>query len=237
MSNNPILEIKGLKKVFTEDLEQPLEVLKNINLEVEEGEFISLMGESGSGKSTLLYQIGALDTPTEGTILIGGENIHKANDKQQSIFRRDNIGFVFQFYNLVSNLTVKENIILPAVMAKKAKKEYEENLNYLLNTIGLANKKNNLPKQLSGGEQQRVAIARALIMNPKLVLADEPTGNLDSKSTMEIMKLFQRINKEKNVTIIQVTHSEITAKYSSRIIYLKDGQIVSGEEIREDEEI
>jgi putative ABC transport system ATP-binding protein len=230
MSNNPILEIKGLKKVFTEDLEQPLEVLKNINLEVEEGEFISLMGESGSGKSTLLYQIGALDTPTEGTILIGGENIHKANDKQQSIFRRDNIGFVFQFYNLVSNLTVKENIILPAVMAKKAKKEYEENLNYLLNTIGLANKKNNLPKQLSGGEQQRVAIARALIMNPKLVLADEPTGNLDSKSTMEIMKLFQRINKEKNVTIIQVTHSEITAKYSSRIIYLKDGQIVSGEE-------
>lgn len=230
MSNNAILEIKGLKKVFTEDLEQPLEVLKNINLKIAEGEFVSLMGESGSGKSTLLYQIGALDTPTEGTILINGEDIHKAKDKQQSIFRRDNIGFVFQFYNLVPNLTVQENIILPAVMAKKDKKDYEDNLNYLLKTVGLTDKRNSLPKQLSGGQQQRVAIARALIMNPKLILADEPTGNLDSKSTIEIMKLFQRINKEKNVTIIQVTHSEVTAKYSSRIIYLKDGQIVSGEE-------
>ena len=230
MSNDAMLEIKGLKKVFTEGLDQPLEVLKDINLKVEEGEFVSLMGESGSGKSTLLYQIGALDSPTEGTILINGENIHKANDKQQSIFRRDNIGFVFQFYNLVPNLTVKENIILPAVMAKKAKKDYEDNLNYLLKTVGLEDKKNSLPKQLSGGQQQRVAIARALIMNPKLVLADEPTGNLDSKSTVEIMELFQKINKEKNVTIIQVTHSEITAKYSSRIIYLKDGQIVSGDE-------
>ena len=230
MNSNAMLEIKGLRKVFTEDLGEPIEVLKNINLKVEEGEFVSLMGESGSGKSTLLYQIGALDTPTEGTILINGENIHKANDKQQSLFRRDNIGFVFQFYNLVPNLTVEENIILPAVMAKKDRKEYEENLNYLLKTVGLVDKRNSLPKQLSGGQQQRVAIARALIMNPKLILADEPTGNLDSKSTQEIMELFQKINKEKNVTIIQVTHSEITAKYSSRIIYLKDGQIVSGEE-------
>lgn len=230
MSSNAILEIKGLKKVFTEDLGEPLEVLKNINLKVEEGEFVSLMGESGSGKSTLLYQIGALDTPTEGTILINGENIHKANDKQQSIFRRDNIGFVFQFYNLVPNLTVEENIILPAVMAKKDRKEYEDNLNYLLKTVGLTDKRNSLPKQLSGGQQQRVAIARALIMNPKLILADEPTGNLDSKSTLEIMGLFQKINKERNVTIIQVTHSEITAQYSKRIIYLKDGQIVSREE-------
>ncbi len=230
MNSNAMLEIKELRKVFTEDLGEPIEVLKNINLKVEEGEFVSLMGESGSGKSTLLYQIGALDTPTEGTILINGENIHKANDKQQSLFRRDNIGFVFQFYNLVPNLTVEENIILPAVMAKKDRKEYEENLNYLLKTVGLVDKRNSLPKQLSGGQQQRVAIARALIMNPKLILADEPTGNLDSKSTQEIMELFQKINKEKNVTIIQVTHSEITAKYSSRIIYLKDGQIVSGEE-------
>jgi putative ABC transport system ATP-binding protein len=190
------------------------------------------------GKSTLLYQIGALDKPTEGTILIDGENIHKANDKQQSIFRRDNIGFVFQFYNLVPNLTIKENIILPAVMAKKKKSEYEKDLEFLLETVGLSDKKNSLPKQLSGGQQQRVAIARALIMNPRLVLADEPTGNLDSKSTKEIMQLFQKINKEKNITIIQVTHSEIAAKYSNRIIYLKDGQIVSHEEgEKSDEEI
>jgi len=230
MNEDVILEIKGLKKVFSENLEQPVEVLKNIDLTVRRGEFVSLMGESGSGKSTLLYQIGALDTPTEGTILIDGENIHKANDKQQSIARRENIGFVFQFYNLVQNLTVEENIKLPAIIAKKAKAKYEEKLNYLLKTVGLEEKRNCLPKQLSGGQQQRVAIARALIMNPKLILADEPTGNLDSKSTVEIMELFQKINKEENVTIIQVTHSELTAKYSDKIIYLKDGQIVSNEE-------
>ncbi len=230
MNNDVILEIKGLKKVFSENLEQPVEVLKNINLTVKKGEFVSLMGESGSGKSTLLYQIGALDKPTEGTVLIDGENIHKANDKQQSIARRENIGFVFQFYNLVPNLTVEENIKLPAIMAKKDKSKYEKNLNYLLKTVGLEDKRNCLPKQLSGGQQQRVAIARALIMNPKLILADEPTGNLDSKSTVEIMELFQKINKEENVTIIQVTHSEVTAKYSDKIIYLKDGQIVSSEE-------
>lgn len=230
MNDDVILEIKGLKKVFSENVEQPVEVLKNINLTVKKGEFVSLMGESGSGKSTLLYQIGALDTPTEGTVLIDGENIHKANDKQQSIARRENIGFVFQFYNLVQNLTVEENIKLPAIMAKKDKFKYEKNLNYLLETVGLEDKRNCLPKQLSGGQQQRVAIARALIMNPKLILADEPTGNLDSKSTVEIMELFQKINKEENVTIIQVTHSEATAKYSDKIIYLKDGQIVSSEE-------
>lgn len=230
MNNDVILEIKGLKKVFSENVGQPVEVLKNINLTVKKGEFVSLMGESGSGKSTLLYQIGALDIPTEGTVLIDGENIHKANDKQQSIARRENIGFVFQFYNLVQNLTVEENIKLPAIMAKKDKSQYEKKLNYLLKTVGLEDKRNCLPKQLSGGQQQRVAIARALIMNPKLILADEPTGNLDSKSTVEIMELFKKINKEENVTIIQVTHSEATAKYSDKIIYLKDGKIVAGEE-------
>lgn len=233
-NDDVILEIKGLKKTFSENVEQPVEVLKGINLTVKKGEFISLMGESGSGKSTLLYQIGALDTPTEGEILIDGENIHKANDKQQSIARRENIGFVFQFYNLIPNLTVEENIKLPAVIAKKDKSEYQQNLEYLLKTVGLENKKNCLPKQLSGGQQQRVAIARALIMNPKLILADEPTGNLDSKSTKEVMNLFQKINQEKNVTIIQVTHSKSVAKYSSRIVYLKDGQLVMSEE---DEEI
>ncbi len=230
MNSEVVLEIKNLRKVFTEGLDQPLEVLKDINLVVNKGEFVSLMGESGSGKSTLLYQIGALDKPTEGTVLIEGEDIHKANDKQQSIFRRENIGFVFQFYNLVPNLSVEENIILPAIIGKKYKKEYEKDLDYLLKAVGLEDKRKSLPSQLSGGQQQRVAIARALIMNPKIVLADEPTGNLDSKSTAEIMELFQKLNKEKKVTIIQVTHSEITANYSDRIIYLKDGQIVSKEE-------
>ncbi len=227
MSNETILEVKNLRKVFKDGLTTPLEVLKNINLSVKKGEFISLMGESGSGKSTLLYQIGFLDTPTEGTILINGIDVNKLNDDEQSKVRREKIGFVFQFYNLIPNLSVEDNIMLPVIMAGKKRKDYEERLNNLLKTVGLSQKRKNLPKQLSGGQQQRVAIARAVIMNPTLILADEPTGNLDSISTDEIMRLFKKLNKEQNITIIQVTHSKQVAEYTDKIIYLKDGEIVS----------
>lgn len=227
MNNETILEVKNLRKVFTDGLSTPLEVLKNINLNVKKGEFISLMGESGSGKSTLLYQIGFLDTPTEGTILINGKDIGKLKDEDQSKIRRESIGFVFQFYNLIPNLSIEDNIMLPVIMSGKKRKDYEQRLESLLKTVGLADKRKNLPKQLSGGQQQRVAIARAVIMNPTLILADEPTGNLDSISTDEIMRLFKKLNKEQNITIIQVTHSQQVAKYTDKIIYLKDGQIVS----------
>lgn len=237
MNNETILEVKNLRKVFTDGLSTPLEVLKNINLNVKKGEFISLMGESGSGKSTLLYQIGFLDTPTEGTILINGKDVGKLNDEQQSKIRRETIGFVFQFYNLIPNLSVEDNIMLPVIMSKKKRKDYEQRLESLLKTVGLSEKRKNLPKQLSGGQQQRVAIARAVIMNPTLILADEPTGNLDSISTDEIMRLFKKLNKEQNITIIQVTHSQQVAEYTDKIIYLKDGQIVSnvvGEQANEE---
>lgn len=226
MSNN-VLEIKKLKKVFTDELVVPLEVLKDINLNVKKGEYISLMGESGSGKSTLLYQIGCLDTPTEGSILIDGEDITKLNDTKLSKIRNEKIGFVFQFYNLIPNLSVEENILLPVIMAKKNKKDYIEKLNKLLDIVGLTNKRKYLPKQLSGGQQQRVSIARSIILSPALLLADEPTGNLDSISTQEILKLFKKLNKEENLTIIQVTHSKEVAKNSDKIIYLKDGKIVT----------
>ena len=223
--NKVMLEIKDLKKSFNVSGQQTIDVLKGVNLTVYDGEFVSLMGESGSGKSTLLYQIGSLDKPTSGEILIEGENIQKANDERQSLYRRDNIGFVFQFYNLVQNLTVKENIMLPVIMDGKKEKDYEERLEKILKIVGLSRKKNSLPYQLSGGEQQRVSIARAIILSPSIILADEPIGNLDSKSGAEVMNLFKTINKEENITILQATHSEEASKYGNRTIRLKDGKI------------
>ena len=219
-----ILEVKNLKKSFINgDIE--VEVLKGIDLVVKKGEFISLMGESGSGKSTLLYQIGSLDNPTSGSVLINGLDIHKMKDDEKSKIRREKIGFVFQFYNLIPNLSVEENILLPVVMDGKNPKDYEEKLVELLEIVGLTEKRKALPRQLSGGQQQRVSIARSVIMSPDLLLADEPTGNLDSISTKEVMNLFTRLNKEKGITIIQVTHSHETAKYGNRIVNLKDGII------------
>lgn len=201
-------------------------VLNDINLSIKEGEFVSLMGASGSGKSTLLYLIGGLDKPTSGTIKLSGQDINKIKDNDLSKLRRKDIGFIFQFYNLVQNLSVEENILLPVIMDGRKRKDYEAKLNEILDIIGLKDKRKFLPSELSGGQQQRVAIARAVIMNPKIILADEATGNLDSKSGKDIMELFKKINKEKNITILQVTHSSEIASYGNRIINLKDGRIV-----------
>ena len=217
-----ILEIKDLKKNFVNG-DIVVEVLRDIDLIIKKGEFISLMGESGSGKSTLLYQIGCLDDPTSGSVLINGVDIHKMKDDDKSKMRRETMGFVFQFYNLIPNLSVEENILLPVVMDGKNPKDYEAKLVEILEIVGLSDKRKALPRQLSGGQQQRVSIARAVIMSPSLLLADEPTGNLDSASTKEVMELFTRLNKEKGITIIQVTHSHETAKYGNRIVKLKDG--------------
>lgn len=201
-------------------------VLNDINLSIKEGEFVSLMGASGSGKSTLLYLIGGLDKPTSGTIKLSGQDINKIKDNDLSKLRRKDIGFIFQFYNLVQNLSVEENILLPVIMDGRKRKDYEAKLHEILDIIGLKDKRKFLPSELSGGQQQRVAIARAVIMNPKIILADEATGNLDSKSGKDIMELFKKINKEKNITILQVTHSSEIASYGNRIINLKDGRIV-----------
>ena len=220
-----IIKVNKLSKKFV-NKDKEIKVLDNISLEIEEGEFVSLMGASGSGKSTLLYLIGGLDNPTEGEIYINGEDINKMKEKNLSKLRRKDIGFVFQFYNLVQNLSVEENIMLPVIMDGKKEKDYKERLNKILKIIGLEDKRKSLPNELSGGQQQRVSIARAIILNPSIILADEPIGNLDSKSGEEIMKLFKKINEEEKITILQVTHSEDSAKYGNRLIRLKDGKII-----------
>lgn len=219
-----IIKVNDVSKSFGEKENKNL-VLDKVNLEINKGEFVSLMGESGSGKSTLLYIIGGLDKPTEGNVIIDDKDINTLKEKEIAKFRRQDIGFVFQFYNLVQNLTVEENIMLPIVMDGKKEKDYKDRLDKILKIVGLEDKRKALPNQLSGGQQQRVSIARAVILNPKVILADEPIGNLDSKSGEEVMKLFKTLNEEENVTILQVTHSEESAKYGDRIIRLKDGRI------------
>ena len=215
----------NLIKEFGEK-DNKVRVLDDIDIEIKDGEFVSLMGPSGSGKSTLLYLVGGLDKPTKGKVLINGKDISKLKEKEMAKLRRKDIGFVFQFYNLVQNLTVEENIMLPVVMNGEKESNYKERLDYILKTIGLEDKRKSLPKELSGGQQQRVSIARAVILNPSIIFADEPIGNLDSKSGKEVMELFKKINEEEHITILQVTHSEESAKYGNRIIRLKDGKIV-----------
>lgn len=221
-----IIEIKDICKSFGEK-DNRTQVLNNISLTVGKGEFISLMGASGSGKSTLLYLLGGLDTPDSGEIFLDGRDISRMRDKELSKLRREGLGFVFQFFNLVQNLTVEDNILLPLVMDGKNPRKYRERLNGILETVGLSDKRKSYPNQLSGGQQQRCAIAMAVIYEPHILLADEPTGNLDSKSGSEIMELFSRINKEKGITILMVTHSAECAAYSDRVITLSDGQISS----------
>ena len=220
-----IIKVQKLDKVFGKK-ENRVKVLNDISLEINKGEFVSLMGASGSGKSTLLYLIGGLDKPTEGKVFINDKDINKLKEKQIAQLRRKERGFVFQFYNLVQNLTVEENIMLPVIMDGKKEQDYKERLDKILKIIGLDKKRKNLPSELSGGQQQRVSIARAIILNPDIILADEPIGNLDSKSGKEIMELFKKINQEEGITILQVTHSEEAAQYGNRIIRLKDGKIV-----------
>ena len=202
-----------------------VEVLNNINLTIKEGEFVSIMGPSGSGKSTLLYMIGGLDKPTKGDIKVGGATIAKMHDKQESIMRRRTIGFVFQFYNLIPKLTVEENIMLPVLLDGKKPKEYKQKLEKIIEIVGLTDRRHHTPRELSGGQQQRVAIARALMNEPNIILADEPTGNLDSKAGTEIMQLLKDINKEQGKTIVMVTHSKEAASFGQRIINIKDGKV------------
>jgi putative ABC transport system ATP-binding protein len=219
-----IIETKGLYKTFKLG-EIEVEVLKDINLTIDSGEFASIMGPSGSGKSTLLYLIGGLDKPTSGSVMVKGNELSEMKDKEQSIMRRREIGFVFQFYNLIPNLNVEENVMLPILLDGKSIKNCKEKLDEILDTVGLADRRKHTPRELSGGQQQRVAIARALINEPDIILADEPIGNLDSQTGTEIMMLLQKINKEKGKTIVQVTHSREAAEYGNRIINVKDGKV------------
>jgi putative ABC transport system ATP-binding protein len=219
-----IIESIDLSKSYTMGKVE-VEVLKNINISIDEGEFVSIMGPSGSGKSTLLYLIGGLDKPSSGSIRIKGRDLDGMNDDQESRMRRREIGFIFQFYNLIPNLNVEENVMLPILLDGKKPRDYKNALDEILETVGLADRRRHTPRELSGGQQQRVAIARALINQPDIILADEPIGNLDTKTGTEIMELLAKINREKGKTIIQVTHSRESADYGSRIIHVRDGRV------------
>lgn len=220
-----MIKIENLSKVFrTEEVETT--ALNNVSLEVKEGEFVAIMGPSGCGKSTLLNIIGLLDNPTEGNYYFNGQEVGHLKEKQRTQVRKGNIGFVFQSFNLIDELNVYENVELPLVYLKKKASEKKELINSILNRMNISHRSKHFPQQLSGGQQQRVAIARAVVAGPKLILADEPTGNLDSKNGSEVMSLLTELNQE-GTTIIMVTHSQHDASYAHRIINLFDGQIIT----------
>lgn len=220
-----VIEVNNVSKTFGKNTNLN-RVLDEACMYVSEGEFVSLMGASGSGKSTLLYLIGGLDRDYEGKITLCGQDTGSLKDKQLSDLRLKNIGFVFQFYNLVMNLNVEDNILLPQTMNGKSKASLKSELDEILEMTGLTEKRKAMPSTLSGGQQQRVAIARAVMGSPAVILADEPTGNLDSRSSEEIMELFSRLNREKGLTILQVTHSEKCASYGTRIVKLENGKTI-----------
>ncbi|MCR5592456.1 MAG: ABC transporter ATP-binding protein [Saccharofermentans sp.] len=220
-----IITVDNVNKSFGKgDLE--LKVLDNANMTIQKGEFVSLMGPSGSGKSTLLYLIGGLDRDYTGNIIVCGDDIGKVKEKKLSEIRLNKIGFIFQFYNLVQNLSVEDNILLPLKVSGKYNSDTAKKLNEILDITEIADKRKAMPAKLSGGQQQRVAIARALLSEPEIILADEPTGNLDKASGMKIMELFKRINEERGMTILQVTHSEQNSKYGSRIVKLDNAKLI-----------
>ncbi len=221
-----ILKVENLTKIYGE-YSNKVTALDHVSFSVEKGEFVAIVGASGSGKSTLLHLIGGVDRPTSGKVFIDGKDIFEFNDDKLAIFRRRQVGLIYQFYNLIPILNVEENITLPLSLDNRAVDN--KVLSDLLDTLGLKSRKNHLPNELSGGQQQRTSIGRALITNPALILADEPTGNLDSKSSDEIVALLKKSNKELNQTIIMITHNMEIAKCADRIIKLEDGKIVEEE--------
>ena len=221
-----ILETKNLSKIYGKG-ETMVKALDNVSFSVEQGEFVAIVGPSGSGKSTLLHILGGVDVPTSGSVVIGSTDISKLDETALAIFRRRQIGLVYQFYNLIPILTVKENITLPLLL--DGRKPDKKQISSIVEKLGLSERLNHLPNQLSGGQQQRVSIGRALINNPALMLADEPTGNLDSENSREIISLLRFFNKEYNQTVIMITHDEKIALSADRIISIEDGKIVRDE--------
>lgn len=224
-----ILTVKALTKTYGRG-DTAVTALKNVSFQVEKGEFIAIIGASGSGKSTLMNLIGGIDQPSSGSVIIDGKDIYSLDESKRAIFRRRNIGMVFQFYNLLPALTAEENIMLPRLLDHR--RPDPEKLSYILNMTGLTDRRFHLPGELSGGQQQRVSIGRALINDPAFILADEPTGNLDSRSGREIIDLLQLANKKYHQTLLLITHDEKIAVMADRIITIGDGEIISDETIK-----
>ena len=220
-----ILNVSGIQKIYTTRFGgNKVEALKSVSFGVEQGEYVAIMGESGSGKTTLLNILAALDKPTSGSVVLDGKDLSKIKESQVAAFRRDNLGFVFQEFNLLDTFTLEDNIYLPLVLAGKNHKEMQERLKPIAAQLGITELLKKYPYEVSGGQKQRAAVARALITNPKLILADEPTGALDSKATDELLRLFAQINKT-GQTILMVTHSVKAASHASRVLFIKDGEV------------
>lgn len=220
-----ILEVSGLKKVYTTRFGgNKVEALRNVSFSVEEGEYVAIMGESGSGKTTLLNILAALDKPTSGMVRLGGKELNKIKESAVSAFRRDNLGFVFQDFNLLDTFSLEDNIYLPMVLAGRSHGEMQQRLQPLAQMLGITELLKKYPYEVSGGQKQRVAVARALITNPRLILADEPTGALDSKASDELLQLFTRINSN-GQTLLMVTHSVKAASHAGRVLFIKDGEV------------
>ena len=220
-----ILQVSGLKKVYTTRFGgNRVEALKNVNFTVEEGEYVAVMGESGSGKTTLLNILAALDKPTAGSVILDGQDLSKIKESQIAAFRRDNLGFVFQDFNLVDTFSIEDNIYLPLVLAGKSYREMSEAIVPIAAQLGITELLKKYPYEVSGGQKQRAAVARALITSPKLILADEPTGALDSKATDELLRLFGSINAS-GQTVLMVTHSVKAASHANRVLFIKDGEV------------
>ena len=224
-----ILEVQHLTKVYGSG-ENKVTALNDVSFGVDKGEFVAIIGPSGSGKSTLIHSLGGVDRPTSGKVFMNGQDVYAQNEEELAIFRRRQVGLIYQFYNLIPVLNVVENMTLPVLM--DGRKVNEARLNELLDTLGLTDRKNNLPNQLSGGQQQRVSIGRALMNAPTVVLADEPTGNLDSQNSREIIELLRLSNRKYNQTLIVITHDENIALQADRILAIEDGRITKDERIR-----
>ncbi len=224
-----ILEVSHLSKIYGEG-ENAVRAVDDLSFSVQQGDFVAIIGPSGSGKSTLLHILGGVDRPTSGKVFLNGQDVYEQDDEQLAIFRRRQVGLIYQFYNLIPVLNVEENLTLPVLM--DGRKVNEERLQELLTTLGLEGKRKSLPNQLSGGQQQRVSIGRALMNAPAVVLADEPTGNLDSKNSQEIVELLKQSNRRYGQTLLVITHDESIALQADRVIAIEDGRIVRDERIR-----
>lgn len=225
MEKNKILIAKNVTKIYGVGTKNPYTALKDVSLEMEEGEFICVMGPSGAGKSTFINNLSTIDLPTKGFVYINGKEVRQMSEREIGRFRYENLGFIFQEFNLLDSLTIFENIAVPLTLAGKKKKDIQESVNQIAKKLGVEMILNKYPSECSGGQRQRAAICRALVTKPKLIIADEPTGNLDSKNSHELLSLFRDLNVNSGVSILMVTHDPKIASYSSKLLYIKDGVI------------